>query len=644
MKETKEFATESKELLSLMINSIYTNKDIFLRELISNASDAIDKYRFVSLKGNEKYPPLTHQIDIAINKADRSISISDNGIGMDKKELVEDLGTIAKSGSKDFAAKFKDAKEKQDMAIIGQFGVGFYSAFMVADHVSVLTKKPDCATAYLFTSNGVKDYTIEEGKKETNGTTITIYLKKNEKDGESYDQYLETYTIEDLVKKYSDYIRYPIKMDVTTSKPKLDKDGKPIEGKYDDVIENKTLNSMIPLWKKNPKEVTPEMLNDFYKSKFSDYEDPLFAIPLHIEGNVFYDAIVYIPSHAPYNLYSENYEKGLDLYSKGVFIKEKCKELVPDYLKFVRGLVDSEDFSLNISREMLQKSPMLEKIADSIEKKIVATLKDTMEKDSEKYRKFFALYGEHLKFGIYQTYGEKKDLLQDLLIYQSLQNDTPISLKQYKDKMAKDQKAIFYASGKNIESIKLLPQLEKYRKDNIDVLFFASDVDEFAVMMLQDYDKVPFKNIAEDSKDSLSKEEEQKINDLTTNNKRILDDIKESLQGKVDEVSFSSKLVDSPVCIATKEGLSLNMENVLNEQQDKTKTEGEKPQAVKVLEINPDHDLWKAISGVGDNDEKIKKYGSLLYDEAMMLEGYEVKDKTAFVKNLNDLMLEALKK
>jgi molecular chaperone HtpG len=644
MKETKEFATESKELLQLMINSIYTNKDIFLRELISNASDAIDKYRYLSLNGDKAYPAKEHQIDIVIDKAKRSLSITDNGIGMDKSEIISDLGTIAKSGSKDFAAKFKEAKEKQDMAIIGQFGVGFYSAFMVADHVTVLTKKPTSSNGYLFTSDGVKDYTVEEAKKEENGTTVTLYFKANEKDGENYDKYLESYTIEDLVKKYSDYIRYPIKMDVTTSKQQLDKDGKPIEGKYEDVIENKTLNSMVPLWKKNPKEVTPEMLNEFYKNKFSDPEDPLLALPLHIEGTLFYDALIYIPAHAPYNLYSENYEKGLDLYSKGIFIQEKCKALVPDYLKFVKGLVDSDDFSLNISREMLQKSPMLEKIADSIEKKIVAALKDMMAKDPEKYQKFFSIYGEHIKFGIYSMYGMNKDLLQDLLIYPSLQHEKPISLKDYVAAMAKDQKAIYYASGKSLEAIKMLPQIEKYKKDNIDVLLFASDIDEFAISMLQEYNKTPFKNIAEDSKDNLSKEEETKLQDLTTAHKRTLDDIKDALKDKVDDVAFSSKLVDSPVCIATKEGMSLAMENVLTEQQEKTKIGEETPKAIKVLEINPDHDLWKAIAGVGDDDAKVKQYAALLYDEAMMLEGYDVKDKGAFVKNLNDLMLEALKK
>jgi molecular chaperone HtpG len=643
MKETKEFETESKELLNLMINSIYTNKDIFLRELISNASDAIDKYRFISLKGNAAYPNIEHHIDLVIDKKNRTISISDDGIGMNKKELESNLGTIAKSGSKDFVSKYKDAKEKGDMNIIGQFGVGFYSAFMVADKVSVLTKKPEDKVGYLFESDGVETYSIDEAPNAKNGTSITLSLKKSEKDGFNYDKYLETYTIEDLVKKYSDYIRYPIKMDVQTSKQKVDQDGKPIEGKYDDVIENKTLNSMVPLWKKNPKDVTTKDLNEFYKSKFGDYEDPMFALPLHIEGTIFYDAILYVPAHAPYNLYSENYEKGLDLYSKNIFIEEKCKELVPDYLKFLRGLVDSDDFNLNISRETLQNSPYLEKIAASLENKFIALLKETKEKDFKKYQDFFKVYGDHLKFGIYSTYGEKKELLQDLLIFPSLNSETPISFKDYKDKMAKDQKNIYYASGKTIEAIKMLPQLEKYKKDGIDVLLFTNDIDEFAIMMLQDYEKIPFKNISSDSKDSLSKDEETKLNDLTTSNKRVLDDIKEALKGKVDEVSFSSKLVDSPVCMSTKEGLSLNMEDVLDKQVTAKNDPNQAPKASKVLEINPNHDLFKAIASVGADDEKVKKYGALLYDEAMMLEGFEVADKASFVKNLNDLMLDSLK-
>lgn len=642
MKETKEFETESKELLNLMINSIYTNKDIFLRELISNGSDAIDKYRFNALHGEKDYVNGDHKIELSIDKKERSLTIKDDGIGMSKDELIANLGTIAKSGSKDFMSKVKEAKDKEDVNIIGQFGVGFYSAFMVADKVSVLTKKTG-EPAYLFESDGVKDYTIEEASKEDHGSVITIYFKKNAKDVD-YDKFLETYTIENLVSKYSDYIRYPIGMDVKTSKAKVDADGKPIEGKYEDVIEHKILNSMIPLWKKNPKDVTEKDLFDFYKSKFADYEDPLFSIPLHIEGNVFYDAIVYIPSHAPYNLYSENYEKGLDLYCKGIFIAEKCKQLVPDYLKFAKGLVDSDDFSLNISREMLQSSPLLDKIAESIEKKIVSSLKDAMKNDHEKYLKFFKIYGDHLKFGIYSTYGAKKDLLQDLLVYDSLNEENPISLKEYKEKMGKEQKYIYYASGKSVEAIKMLPQLEKYKKDGTNVLLFHSDIDEFSSMMLHDYDKTEFKNIADDSKEDLSKEEKEKIDSLVATNKRALDDIKEALVGKVDDVAFSSKLVDSPVCISTKEGLSLNMEKVLTEQEEKSQSGMGKPKAVKVLEINPDHDLWKAISSVGDNDEKLKKYGALLYDEAMMLEGFEVADKVSFVKNLNDLMLEAIKK
>src|SRR5574344_1831788 len=643
MKETKEFATESKELLQLMINSIYTNKDIFLRELISNASDAIDKYRYISLSGDANYPTIDHAINLKINKADRSLSIEDNGIGMSKAELVQDLGTIAKSGSKDFAKKFKDAKEKQDMAIIGQFGVGCYRAFMLADKVTVLTKKPGEKNAYLFTSDRVKYYTVEDATKEGNGTIITIYFKKNA-DDEDYDQYLESYTIENLVKKYSDYIRYPIKMDVTTSKPVLDKDGKPVEGKYEGVIENKTLNSMVPLWKKNPKEVTPEMLNEFYKSKFSDPEDPLLALPLHIEGTLFYDALIYIPAHAPYNLYSENYEKGLDLYSKGIFIKEKCKELVPDYLKFIKGVVDSEDFDLNISREMLQNSPVLRRINDNIEKKVIEKLKDIESTDFNKYVNFYKNFGDHIKFGIYSSYGQKKDLLVDLLVFHSLnsKDDEFITLKQYKDKMVKDQKNIYYVSGKSLDAIKLLPQLEKYRKQGIDVLFLTENIDEFALTMMKDYAKVEFKNITNESSESMSTEEKDKITTLEATNKRIIDDLTESLKGKVDKVTFSTKLVDSPVCITTKDNYSLNMEETLkNDPSNKNNPDMYK--ATKVLEINPEHELFKAISTL-TNDDDIKKYGSILYDEAMLLEGLDVQAKAGFVKNLNELMLKNIKK
>ena len=636
------FQTESKELLNLMINSIYSNKEIFLRELISNASDAIDKYKYLALTSDGKIPLKDGEIWLKVDEKNRTIEISDNGIGMTKEELINNLGTIAKSGSKDFMSKLKKAKEKKDINIIGQFGVGFYSAFMVADKIEVLTKSNN-DNAYKFTSDGKDSYTIEDATKDDIGTTITLYLKKDT-DEEKYSDFTSEWQVENLVKKYSDYVRYPIKMMVKTSKPKKDENGKEIEDKYEDVIEEKTLNSMIPLWKKNKSEVTEDDLKAFYKSKFSDYEDPLFSMFVKVDGVVSYSALLFIPSHAPYNLYSENYEKGLQLYAKNIFIKDKCPELVPDYLKFVKGLVDSDDFNLNISREILQSSPILNKIAKSIEKKIIDELKKAKESDYDKYVKFWDIYGEHIKFGIYSTYGAKSEDLKDLLIFHSLnsENNKYISLKEYIDKMAKDQKNIYFAAGETLEQIKLLPQLEKFKAQNYDVLLLDKRVDEFALMMLQNYDKKEFKSISDESvNEELNKEEKEKVENLTTTHKRFLDNVKEALNGKVDEVIFSSKLVDSPVCISTKQGLSLNMEKTLDEQPG---NEGEGPKAVKVLEINPEHELFKALASLEENDEETKKYGSLLYDEALLLEGFDIKDKQDFVKKLNEVMVKSLKK
>ncbi len=641
MKETKQFQAESKELLNLMINSIYSNNEIFLRELISNASDAIDKYKYQALNSNGKLENRDYRIDIVLDKKNRTITIKDNGIGMSKDTLISDLGTIAKSGSKDFLSKFKTAKDSKDLNIIGQFGVGFYSAFMVASKIEVVTKSAE-DKGYLFTSDGVDTYTVEDCDKVDGGTEITLYLKKN-KDDIDYDKYLETYIIENLIKKYSDYIRYPIHMDVTTSKPVLDKDGKAIEGKYEDVTENKILNSMIPLWKKNKSEVTDQDLNEFYKSKFDDYENPFTSLFISVDGLISYNALIFIPSHAPYNLYSENYEKGLDLYAKGIFIKDKCKELVPDYLKFIKGLVDSDDFSLNISREILQDNPTLKKISTNIENKVVAKLKEIKENDFDKYLEFYKQFGDHLKYGIYSSYGAKKDLLQDLLVFDTLNSDKKITLKQYKDNMKKDQKFIYFASGKSLEYIKMLPQIEKHKKDGIDVLLLTGSIDEFTMMMMREYDKVEFKSISEDNKDVISKDEKDKIESLNAANKEIIDDIKEALKDKVEEVTFSTKLVDSPVCISTKDGLSLNMEHVLEEQPGYENSEN-KAKAVKVLEINPDHELFKAIESLKGNKDEITKYASIMYDEAMMLEGYEINDKASFVKLLNELMIKSLKK
>ncbi len=639
MKETKQFETESKELLNLMINSIYSNKEIFLRELISNASDAIDKYKYLALTSDGKIPLNEFEIDLAVDKKARTLTISDNGVGMSKEDLIKNLGTIARSGSKEFVKKMKDKKGQEDVDIIGQFGVGFYSAFMVASEIEVMSKTIS-SKGHKFTSNGQDTYTIEECDKDSVGTTIVIHLKKNKKE-ENYDEFLEDYRLKELVKKYSDYIRYPIKMEVSKSKPKLDKDGKEIEGKYDEYKEIETLNSMIPLWKKNKSEVKDEELNEFYKSKFQDYEDPLLSIQLNIEGKVDYNALLFIPSHQPFNLYSENYDKGLQLYSKGIFIKDKCPELIPDYLKFVKGLVDSDAFNLNISREILQTSPVLKTIADNIEKKIASNLKTMLTNDYDKYLKFWAAFGEHIKYGIYSSYGFKKELLSDILIFHSLkQDDKYITLKEYVDSMGKDQKYIYYASGSNLDSIKLLPQIEKYRKEGVDVLLLDNKIDEFCIMMMREFDKKEFKSIAGENSDDLSKEEKEKIESISAEHKRLLDNLKESLKGEVDEVVISNKLVDSPVCISTKEGLSLEMEKTINEENH----EGEDVKSVKVLELNPEHELFHIFTSIESDDEMVKEYASVLYDEALLLEGYDVSNKQEFVKKLNSLIVKAFKK
>ena len=639
MKEIKKFETESKELLNLMINSIYSNNEIFLRELISNASDAIDKYKYLSLTSKGEVPLLDHDIHIALDKKNRTITISDNGIGMSKEDLVNNLGTIARSGSKDFMSKVKEAKEKGDLDIIGQFGVGFYSAFMVAKKIDVLTKTND-GPAYLFSSEGEDSYSIEEAEKDGVGTTITLYLKKSS-DEVNYDKYLEEYEIKQLVSRYSDYIRYPIKMMCTTRKPKLDKDGNEIKGETEEVLEEQTLNSMVPLWKKNKSDVSNEELNKFYRDKFMDFEDPAISLFVAVDGKITYNSLLFIPSHVPYNLYSENYEKGLQLYSKGVFIKDKAPELLPDHLKFVKGLVDSPDLNLNISREILQRSPIMEKIAENVEKKVIDKLKEVLKEDKEKYFKFWKNFGEHIKFGIYSTYGGKKDLLQDVLVFHSLNNnDDYITLKEYKDNMAKGQKAIYYVSGENLDAIKLLPQIERYKKLGYDVLLFDQRIDEFCIMMMQNYDKTDFKSITDDSTNEISKEEQEKIDNLTADNKRLLDNLKEELKDDIDDVVISSKLVDSPLCLSTKDGLSLEMEKTLNEQPGSD----EKVKAKKVLEINPEHDLFKAFVAIQDDDDLVKEYASVLLDEAMLLEGREITNKKEFVKKLNELLIKAFSK
>ncbi len=645
MKEEKTFKTESKELLNLMINSIYSNREIFLRELISNASDAIDKYKFLALQSEGKYAQKDYEIRISVDKKERYLQIADNGIGMSKEDLEKNLGTIARSGTKEFLEKYKEMKEKkEDVDLIGQFGVGFYSAFMVAKKIEVYTKDVD-QKAYKFSSDGVETYTIEDDENsflKDSGSAIRVYLK-DDRDEDHYSDYLEDYTIKNLVKKYSDFIRYPIHMLISHSVQDKDQDGKPIEGKYHDEMSDETLNSMVPLWKKQKKDVTEEELNEFYKSRFNDYEDPLLAMNIKAEGTLEYSALIYIPKHVPYNLYAQDYEKGLALYAKGIFIEEKNKELVPDYLKFIRGLIDSEDLQLNISREMLQKSPLLKKIASNIEKKVVDRLKQLKDEDKEKYLEFFKNYGDFIKFGIYSSYGMKKEELQDLLVYDTLNQENPISLKEYKDSMKEGQKNIYFASGKTIEAIKLLPEISRYRKLGYDVLLLHSQIDEFTITMMNEYEKLPFKNITSENSDELSEEEKTSLDALTKENKGLLEQIKEELKDKVDDVSFSLHLEEAPVSLASKDGLSLNMENVLNSEPEVKNNPENKAKAVKVLQLNPNHPLFESIKTVTDKEE-IKKISEVFYDEAMLLEGFEIEDKQNFITNLNSLMLKAYKK
>lgn len=632
--ETNKFQAESKELLNLMINSIYSNKEIFLRELISNASDAIDKRRFESLNSNGKIPLVENlEIEIIPNKVEHTLTIKDDGIGMSHDELISNIGTIAKSGSKEFISKLKEAENNKDLDIIGQFGVGFYSAFMVAKKIVIETKGLNEKSGYRFESEGSDTYTIEEISKEEVGTSITLYLK-DDKDEEKYSTYLDYPTIEYLVEKYSNYIKYPIKMCEHIKEPKKDKDGKYLENEYDEKDEVKTLNSMVPLWKKPKKDVKDEDLNSFYKNNFHDYLNPLHSIQINVEGLLSYQSLIFIPSHLRNEVYNRD-EAGLSLYAKNVFIVDKCKELLPHYLFFLEGIVDSNDLSLNISREMLQQDRNITRIRDNIENKVVANLKDLKEKDKEKYAKIFDLFGSSLKYGIYENYGMKNDLLKDLLVYKSLNHDNEyIDLKTYVSEMKENQKAIYFASGSSIEEIKLSPELEKFKKDGIDVLFFDKDVDEFAINTLREYETHLFKSISTLGEEDLNEEEKKKLEELNINFKRQLDDIKEALKDKVSDVKFSTKLVNSPVSLSSKEGITLNMEKILNN----LNRENNGFKSEKVLEINPDHEIFKKLATL--NDDEVKEYSKLLYNEACLLNGLDIENKDEFATLLNKLLLK----
>lgn len=638
MSETKHFKTESKRLLDLMINSIYTNKEIFLRELISNASDAIDKYHYLSLTDDKLEKRSDYHILIETNKENKTIKIIDNGIGMTKDELNKNLGTIASSGSSEFIKKMKENEEGKtsDIDIIGQFGVGFYSAFMVASKVTVETKSPYDDKAYIFTSSGEDTYTIDDSNKETIGTEITLYLRDDTEE-EKYSEYLDQYTIENLVKKYSDYVRYPIQMMVTESVQDPSTDDKK-EPTYHDETKLKTLNSMIPLWKKNKNEVTEEELNTFYKNKFNEYEDPFTSIFANVEGMISYNALLFIPRHAPYNLYSDKYEKGLQLYTKGVFIMDKCKDLIPDYLRFVKGLVDSSDLSLNISREMLQQNRQLQKIAVSVEKKILNELTSIKDNDFSKYVEFFKEFGVNLKYGVYDNFGAKKDQLKDLLIYHTTNQEDYITLKQYVEGMKEDQKEIYYASCKDKESALSMPQMDMLKKKGYDVLVLTDDIDEFAIEMLSEYEGKKFKSI-QGNLDLQTDEEKEEAKKTTEEKKDMLQAIKDSLGNEVDEVVLSSRLSDSPVCLVSGEGMSFEMEKVFSQM-----NQGVPYKAKRILELNPNHELFKALENIySSNKDELKDYSSLLLDQALLMEGMPLKNPYEFSKKMTSLMIKASK-
>ena len=637
----KQFKAESKRLLELMINSIYTHKEIFLRELISNASDAIDKMYYKSLM--EKISGISRDdfyIKIQADKDCKTLTICDNGIGMTKEELESNLGTIAKSGSllfkKEEAGSGETDKERKaaekaakDIDIIGQFGVGFYSAFMVSSNIKVISKAYGADTAYEWESKGVDGYSIKESDKEDVGTEIILTIKENE-DEEKYDEYLDQYGIQALVKRYSDYIRYPIKMDIEKTRmlPKeegADEDASP---KYEKYIEEETLNSMVPLWKRVKNKITEDEYNGFYKDKFGDFEDPLKVIHTGVEGIVSYDALLFIPGRTPYNFYSKEYEKGLQLYSSGVMIMERCPELLPDYFGFVKGLVDSQDLSLNISREMLQHDRQLKAIAQRIEKKIKSELESMLSSDREKYEEFFEAFGLQLKFGLYDNFGAAKDTLKDLILYYSSSEEKLVTFGEYASRMPEDQKYIYYATGESIEKIDKMPQAELLKDKGYEILYGEDQVDEFALKMMVEYGDKKFKSVSDsDLGIEESEEEKKKAEEQEESSKDLLVAIKDALEGKVSEVKLSKRLKSHPVVLVSGSGISLEMEKVLQAMPGAK----ESVKAEKILEINADHPILEALNKAMANDvDSIKTYAGILYNQALLMEGLPIEDPVEF--------------
>ena len=632
----KQFKAESKRLLDLMINSIYTHKEIFLRELISNASDAIDKLYYHALSdGNTGLNRDDFSIELAIDKENRTLTITDNGCGMTKEELENNLGVIAKSGS----LAFKQENEaKEDIDIIGQFGVGFYSAFMVAANVKVYSRAYGADEAYVWESNGAEGYTVEPCEKASNGTQIVLTIKEDTED-EKYSEFLESYRVQELVRKYSDYIRYPIRMEVEKSRMKEQPEGEEADEEkapeYETYTEVETLNSMVPIWRKNKNELTDEDYNSFYKEKFFDYSDPLKVIHTYTEGAATYHALLFIPAKAPYNYYTRDYEKGLKLYASGVLIMDSCKDLLPDHFSFVKGLVDSEDLSLNISREMLQHDRQLKVIASRLEKKIKSELLSMLKNDREKYEEFFKNFGLQLKYGVYNGFGANKELLQDLLLFYSSSEQKLVTLEEYVSRMKEDQKYIYYAGGESREQIERLPQTELVKDKGYEILYLTDDVDEFALQMMHDYSEKEFKSVSASDLDLDTEEEKKEFEKQTEENKDLLTFMKDALDGKVKAFVLSKRLKSHPVCLSNEGMLSIEMEKVLNAMPNDQKVKAE-----RVLEVNASHPIFEKLSKLyAEDQEKLKTYAQLLYTQAELIEGMPVEDPVAFSNAVCELMV-----
>ncbi len=621
--EKREFKAESKRLLDIVINSIYTNREIFLRELISNASDAIDKVYYKTLGDSSlTFNKDDYYIKIKPNKEERTLTISDKGIGMTEAELDENLGVIAKSGSLQFK---KENEIKDGFDIIGQFGVGFYSGFLVADKITVITKAFGADKAYKWESDGVDGYTISEAEKDSFGTDIILHLKANDED-ENYDEFLEEYKLKSLIKKYSDFIRYPIKLDVTKSRVK-----EGTENEQEEYVEEETVNSMVPLWRRNKNELTDDDYNNFYVEKRFGFDKPLRHMHISVDGMISYNSILYIPENIPYDYYTKEYEKGLELYSNGVLIMEKCSELLPDYFGFVKGIVDSQDLSLNISREMLQHDRQLSRIAKNIKTKIKNELESMMKNDRESYEKFYKSFGRQLKYGVYDDFGMNKDELKDLLMFYSSKEKKMVSLAEYVERMVEDQKYIYYAVGESNERIEKMPQTEMVLDKGYEILYFTEDVDEFAIKMLMNYKEKEFKSVSSGDLGIESEEENKKENE---ENKGIFEAMKDALGEKISAVKASSRLKNYPVCLSSEGEVSIEMEKILSAMPN---NQGVKAQ--KVLEVNTNHEVFNSLKDALENDkDKFNLYTKLLYNQALLVEGLSIEDPVDFTNDICKLM------